>query len=178
MGHFSRPTVNPPFRQLPPPRPLSKSLVFFTSIFYNFSFQQSHFYPFSLSFSHFHTSNLSKLHFHTFASFSYHLTRPQTSFILSISAKTQPPHFFFYWRSGGSSFFGSRNCGVKTRSGGVEPPHPPRQIRPCSLTTPMHHNHILRTRILFTSAGCHLFKRVSHLWSAPPAPPNDATGVR
>ena len=85
--NFSRPTVDPPSRQLPPPKPLSKSFIFFTSIFLYFSFKLSHFHTFSLSFSHFHTSNLSKLHFHTFASFSFHLTRPQTSFIFSISPK-------------------------------------------------------------------------------------------
>ena len=68
--------------------------------------------------------------FRIYSPLSYHLNSPQSSFISTISQKTRPPHFLFSWKSGGSSFFGSINCGVKTRSGGVEPLQLPRQIGP------------------------------------------------
>ena len=97
---FSRPAVDPPSRQITPTLPLCRSFTSLTHYFTPFSF---HFFTFTL-----HISPTSK-------------PRGQTP---------NPPTSFLEGEVGGSSFFASIFWGVKTRSGGVQPSQPPRQIRP------------------------------------------------
>ena len=99
--NFSRPVVDPPSRQLVPTLPLCRSFTLFTPNFTPFSF-----------------------HYFTQTSVISPMSKPT-------GQKPNPPTSFLQGEVGGSSFFGSIFWGVKTRSGGVEPPpNPPGKSDP------------------------------------------------